>query len=197
MAEKAPKGSMTELLISTVRTRFPGLVLVSGYRKGAITVTGKPSMHGLEPGGHAVDLPPDRAVFEWIKTNYGPVTFELIHSPMGAEQIYKGQSHVYTGAVKATHYDHVHWSVAEENRGRLGAPASGSDTVPTGFKLPGVGAAASVIPGFDELNNFFGQQHGGRRLALIGAGIGLILVGVPLVLSSNSSVRGVVSGVVG
>jgi hypothetical protein len=100
-------------MMQVLRAVFPGLALNSGFRPGAITVTGNRSYHALN---RAVDVPPRRDVFEWLRKNY-PNSRELIFSPMGSEQIKDGKSHVYSGAVKRIHYNHVHW--AYENGGLL------------------------------------------------------------------------------
>jgi len=100
-------------MMQVLRAVFPGLALNSGFRPGAITVTGNRSYHSLN---RAVDVPPRRDVFEWLRKNY-PNSRELIFSPMGSEQIKDGRSHVYSGAVKRIHYNHVHW--AYENGGLL------------------------------------------------------------------------------
>lgn len=96
-------------MIGILRQVFPGLNLNSGYRPGAITVGGNPSMHGRN---RAVDVPPRRDVFEWIRANY-PDSFELIFSPAGNRQLYKGRPHVFSDAVRNIHWDHVHWSYDE------------------------------------------------------------------------------------
>jgi hypothetical protein len=100
-------------MINILRQPFPGLSLTSGYRPNAITVTGNPSYHGKN---RAVDVPPRRDVFEWIHANY-PDSRELIFSPMGMRQIWNGKPHMYHGAVRSTHFNHVHW--AYENGGLL------------------------------------------------------------------------------
>jgi hypothetical protein len=93
-------------MIAILRQVFPGLSLNSGFRPGSITVTGNRSYHGMN---RAIDVPPRRDVFEWIRSNY-PNSRELIFSPMGSRQIHNGRPHVYSGAVRQTHYDHVHWA---------------------------------------------------------------------------------------
>lgn len=93
--------------MAVLRQRFPGLQLISGYRPGAITVTGNPSWHGK---GRAVDIPPRMDVNKWIAQTYGAGTKELIFSAPGATQIRHGRPHVYTGITKAMHYDHNHWA---------------------------------------------------------------------------------------
>lgn len=93
-------------MINVLRAIFPGLSLNSGYRPGSITVTGNLSYHARN---RAIDVPPRSDVFEWIRANY-PNSRELIFSPKGRRQIWNGQPHVYTGAVRNTHYDHVHWA---------------------------------------------------------------------------------------
>ncbi len=93
-------------MINILRQVFPGLSLNSGFRPGSITVTGNLSYHARN---RAIDVPPRRDVFEWIRSNF-PASRELIFSPMGARQIWNGRSHVYSGAVRNTHWDHVHWA---------------------------------------------------------------------------------------
>jgi hypothetical protein len=92
-------------MMTILRKVFPGLNLNSGYRPGAITATGNKSMHGRNA---AVDVPPRRDVFEWIRKNY-PNSRELIFSPAGNRQLWNGQNHMYTGITKSMHYNHVHW----------------------------------------------------------------------------------------
>ncbi len=87
-------------MMKILRVIFPGLNLNSGFRPGAITVTGNRSYHSRN---RAVDVPPRRDVFEWIRKNY-PNSRELIFSPMGSRQIWNGQPHVYSGVVKRGHY---------------------------------------------------------------------------------------------
>lgn len=93
-------------MIGILRQVFPGLSLNSGFRPGSITVTGNLSYHARN---RAIDVPPRGDVFEWIRANY-PNSRELIFSPKGSRQIHNGRPHVYSGAVRATHYDHVHWA---------------------------------------------------------------------------------------
>lgn len=184
---KAPAGSVTEKLIATVRSRFPGTTLISGYRKNAITVTGNKSMHSK---ACAVDLPPKREIFDWIRATYGPITFELIYSPAGKDQIYKGQPHVFTGAVRATHYDHVHWSMTPENAASLGGAAPTTDTL-----SPATEAPAESSNAFTGITAFFGEGNGGRRLAFIGVGVGLVILSVPILF--HKRVGEVVNGLAG
>lgn len=91
----------------TLRQRFPGLPLISGFRPGAITATGNRSYHGF---GRAVDVPPRMDIFNWIRSVYGRNTKELIYSPAGNRQIHNGQNHMYTGITRAMHFNHVHWA---------------------------------------------------------------------------------------
>jgi hypothetical protein len=93
-------------MMRILRAAFPGLPLNSGFRPGAITATGNPSMHGLD---RAVDVPPRMDVFEWIRAHF-PMSRELIFSPAGGRQLYRGQNHMYSGITRSMHFDHVHWS---------------------------------------------------------------------------------------
>jgi hypothetical protein len=93
--------------MAVLRQAFPGLPLISGYRRGAITATGRPSYHGF---GRAVDLPPRMDVFRWIRANYGARTKELIFTPAGRLQVWNGQPHVYSGITARNHVGHIHWA---------------------------------------------------------------------------------------
>lgn len=93
-------------MINILRQAFPGLALNSGYRPGAITVTGNTSYHARN---RAIDVPPRADVFNWLHEHY-PNSRELIFSPMGKRQIHNGKPHVYSGAVRSTHFNHVHWA---------------------------------------------------------------------------------------
>jgi tape measure domain-containing protein len=93
--------------MAALRSAFPGLALISGYRPGAITATGNRSYHAM---GRAVDVPPRMDVFNWIRGRYGARTRELIFSPAGGRQVWNGRPHTYTGITRANHWDHVHWA---------------------------------------------------------------------------------------
>jgi hypothetical protein len=106
-AAMAAGGSGWQWQMSALRQRFPGLALISGFRPGAITATGNKSYHSM---GRAVDVPPRRDVFDWIKATYMASTKELIYSPAGSGQVHNGRPHMYTGVTRANHWDHVHWA---------------------------------------------------------------------------------------
>lgn len=103
--------------MSVLRKAFPGLPLLSGPRPGAVTLTGNRSYHAL---GRAVDLPPRRDVAQWIRSNYGSRTKELI-TPWNELNLHNGKPHRYTGAVWNQHNfaggnAHDHWAF---NKGGL------------------------------------------------------------------------------
>lgn len=93
--------------INVLRQAFPGLALLSGFRPGAITITGNTSYHAL---GRAVDVPPRDDVFNWIRSHYGASTKELIFTPEGDRQVWNGKPHVFSGPVAREHYSHIHWA---------------------------------------------------------------------------------------
>jgi hypothetical protein len=125
-------------MMDVLHTAFPGLPLISGYRPGAITATGNRSYHA---SGRAVDVPPSVAVFNWIRSNFGSNTKELIFSPMGMQQIWNGRPHMYTGITRAMHWNHVHW--AYDNGGWL----------PPGYSMAynGTGKPERVVGSNDSL----------------------------------------------
>lgn len=100
-------------MMQILRSQFPGLALFSGYRPGSRTRSGNLSYHAMRAAdgspGRAVDVPPRMDVFQWIRGNY-PDSRELIFSPAGGQQIWNGRPHLFTGAVVADHFDHVHWA---------------------------------------------------------------------------------------
>jgi hypothetical protein len=93
--------------MAVLRSVFPGLALISGYRPGAITATGNRSYHGF---GRAVDIPPRMDVFNWIRGLFGKRTKELIFSPAGGRQVWNGRPHLFSGITRANHWDHIHWA---------------------------------------------------------------------------------------
>lgn len=100
-------GAIWQQLFNVVRHRFPGVQLLSGFRPGAITATGNRSLHSL---GRAIDITPDMAIFNWLASNY-PGSGELIFSPAGGRQIYRGRPHMYGEPTRGDHWDHIHWGM--------------------------------------------------------------------------------------
>ncbi len=138
--------------MEVLRRPFPGLRLISGYRPGAITATGNKSYHGK---GRAVDIPPRMDVFNWIRSNYGGKTKELIFSPAGGRQIHNGRPHNYSGVTRAMHFDHVHWAMrkggAVDATRPPGSPLNphirdkGGPLLP-GYTLNATGRPETVVP---------------------------------------------------
>jgi hypothetical protein len=98
-------------MMRVLRQQFPGLRLISGFRPGAMTLTGNPSYHGRD---RAVDLEPIRAVAEHIFRSFRSITKELI-TPFQEFNLLNGRKHTYTGAVWNQHNwsggnAHVHWA---------------------------------------------------------------------------------------
>lgn len=95
-----------------VRNAFPGINILSAFRPGARTLSGNQSYHAL---GRALDLPPRREVAQWIRSNFGAKTKELI-TPFQDLNLHNGKPHHYTGAVWNQHNfaggnAHVHWAM--------------------------------------------------------------------------------------
>lgn len=132
-----------DAMMAILRQRFPGLALISGLRPGAITATGNPSWHGK---GRAVDIPPRMDVFEFIRANYGAQALELIFSPAGGRQLYRGRPHMFSGITRAMHWDHIHWAM---NQGGL----VGRDGVPV------LDQGGILPPGTSTVSNFTGANE--------------------------------------
>jgi tape measure domain-containing protein len=98
--------------IKLLRSAFPGLTLISGFRPGAHTLSGNLSYHAM---GRAVDVPPIKAVAMWIRQHYGASTRELI-TPWPELDLRNGKFHDYDRAIDAQHgvygnNAHVHWAM--------------------------------------------------------------------------------------
>jgi tape measure domain-containing protein len=98
--------------IKLLRSAFPGLSLISGFRPGAHTLSGNLSYHAM---GRAVDVPPMRAVAMWIRQHFGSSTKELI-TPWPELDLRNGRFHDYDHAIDAQHgvygnNAHVHWAM--------------------------------------------------------------------------------------
>lgn len=98
--------------IKLLRSAFPGLTLISGFRPGAHTLSGNLSYHAM---GRAVDVPPIKAVAMWIRQHYGSSTRELI-TPWPELDLRNGKFHDYDRAIDAQHgvygnNAHVHWAM--------------------------------------------------------------------------------------
>jgi hypothetical protein len=110
-----------------VHSMFPNARLHSAYRPGARTTSGSQSYHAV---GRAIDVTPSMAIFNWIRSNYGARTKELIYSPAGGRQIHNGRNHYYTGAVRRMHFNHLHWAYDR------GGVATGSGWIPKVTSAP-------------------------------------------------------------
>ena len=114
--EGVPAGALGVARMSQiVRDLVPFARVTSGFRKGAITATGYPSMHGM---GRAIDIAGSTsgdgagmmAIFNALRGKF-PNATELIYSPAGGRQIYKGRPYVYPEPTRGDHFDHVHWAM--------------------------------------------------------------------------------------
>lgn len=100
--------------MATLREKFPGLDLYSGYRH-SYTSNGSLSWHGRD-GGRAVDIPPRHDVFNFIHDTFGRATQELIWLGDKFRNIYHGKHHVYDNALLQNHgvagmpNAHIHWA---------------------------------------------------------------------------------------
>lgn len=168
LAPKLGPGIGSAAMMAALRTRFPGLQLISGYRPGAITATGNRSYHAQD---RAVDIPPRTDVNHWIYDNYKSETRELIASWAGARQVRNGRDHYYTGITRAMHFDHNHWAM--QSGGFVPSQPGG---VPARV---GEGAHDEIV-----------MPLGGQVLADVGQAIAAAILGVagPIVLADSGPV---------
>lgn len=103
-----PEAAGYQKMEAALHKAFPKARITSRFRPGAITSSGNRSYHSM---GRALDIEPNKAIFEWLVANYGD-SREIIFTPMGARQIKNGKPHngAYRGRVAADHTDHIHWA---------------------------------------------------------------------------------------
>lgn len=115
----ADGGMVYKAMEGWVARNLPNTNVTSALRPGAITATGFQSMHAL---GKAVDLaPPSMADFNKIKGTFGPSIYELIYSPAGYQQMFKGKNHYYGEPTRGDHWDHIHWAMQTFGKALAGA----------------------------------------------------------------------------
>jgi hypothetical protein len=103
-----PAGALYRRLWAVVKRQFPSVNLHSAFRPGARTLSGALSMHAQ---GRAIDISPRMDIFNWIRSKFGGRSHELIFTPAGGRQIYRGRPHIFDPGVAAMHWDHIHWSM--------------------------------------------------------------------------------------
>jgi TP901 family phage tail tape measure protein len=100
----APGGYQNQ--IKVLKKQFPNAVITSSFRPGAITALGNHSMHGM---GRAIDIAPQKAIFEWIRSTYGKNTKQLFWSPEDGRTLLNGANWNMDPVTKRDHWDHIHW----------------------------------------------------------------------------------------
>lgn len=141
-------GMVWKNLWGIVKNQFPNAQLHSAYRPGAITASGNKSYHSR---GMAIDVTPSMKIFNWLHDHFGQ-SKELIFSPAGSRQIKNGHSHMYTGAVRRQHFNHVHWA----NDKKFGGPTAGvSDDGDSGGN-----PLSFFLSPFEKLKSKLGDQLG-------------------------------------
>lgn len=141
---KAAAGMGWKEMWSAVKGAFPSASLNSAYRPGAITAVGTPSYHGM---GRAIDVSPSMKIFDWLAKNF-PFSTELIYSPAGARQLYKGQRTLFGEPTRGDHWDHVHWAM--KNGGMFN-------------KVPTFDNGGTLSPGYNTVYNGLGRPESLRR----------------------------------
>jgi TP901 family phage tail tape measure protein len=139
-------GQTYKWIEAVVRAAFPGLPAISGFRPGAVTLTGHRSYHAV---GRAVDFPASHALAQWVNAHYFSRTKELI-TPWNDLNIWNGRRHTYTGAVWNQHNfaggnAHDHWAMA--NGGVITEPVFGVGKSGRTYSFGEVGPE-TVVPGY-------------------------------------------------
>jgi hypothetical protein len=115
------------------RMMVPAIRMISGYRPGARTLSGAPSMHGTND---ARDFNASRELAREWDAKYRRITHELI-SPFQEYNIFRGRRHRYAGAVWRQHnfgggnaHDHISVKrgkrIAMATGGVIGEPVYGT-----------------------------------------------------------------------
>lgn len=146
-------------LRAILEARFPNMKDRDfGGFQNRLTATGNVSYHAY---GKALDIMKhSMEVFNFIKGKYGAQAHELIYSPAGNEQVYKGKPHNYSGVTKAMHYNHIHFSMDD-------APGGGD-----GASLLAPGGASTVGLRPDQLQAAFLANSPGAGAPTVGGDLG-------------------------
>jgi TP901 family phage tail tape measure protein len=141
-------GATAPAMIAAIRQAFPGLGLISGFRRGSRTLSGNLSYHALN---RAVDYPPSRELAAWMYRNYKPKLKEAI-TPYPEYNVLRGQDHVYTGAVWRQHNfaggnAHDHFAMA--SGGVIKEPVFGWGLSSGASYSFGERGPETVVPGVD------------------------------------------------
>lgn len=118
------KGGTLPFILNAVRSQFPGMPLISGFRPGSRTLSGNVSYHASNRAG---DFPPSEAMAAWWDANYGPRTKEFI-SPYQQYNRHNGKRRHWTGAVWNQHNfagGNAHNHIAMANGGDIKEPIFG------------------------------------------------------------------------
>ncbi|GAA4853305.1 hypothetical protein GCM10023221_36560 [Luteimicrobium xylanilyticum] len=95
---------------------MPGVRVTSDLRPGSVSVTGYPSLHAA---GRAVDFGAGNGytlpqIWNTFNKAYGTRSYQLLYSPMGANQIWWDHKRAMPPAsIVAQHYNHVHWAMKD------------------------------------------------------------------------------------
>lgn len=117
-------GGTLPFILNAVRSRFPGMRLISGLRKNSRTLSGRRSLHADNRAG---DFPPDHDLARWWDETYGPRTKELI-TPYQQYNRLNGRRHRFTGAVWRQHNfpgGNAHNHIGMANGGVIPEPVIG------------------------------------------------------------------------
>jgi hypothetical protein len=139
-------------VLAALRATFGAVGVISGFRPGARTLSGRLSYHAL---GRAIDIAPVRAWAAFLAAAFGSRLKELI-TPWQEFNRLNGYPHTYTGAVWNQHNfaggnAHIHAAMAGGGVIRepiFGVGASGR-TYSFGERGP-----ETVIPGAGRVNNY-------------------------------------------
>lgn len=97
--------------VAALKAVFPGALITSAFRPGAITATGFPSYHGM---GRAIDIAPNMAIFNWLSKTF-PNSRELYFTPAGLSRWIRNGLTPGAGAFSpvtvSDHKDHIHWAM--------------------------------------------------------------------------------------
>lgn len=131
-------GATAPWIVSVIRANFPGIDIISTFRKGAKTLSGNTSYHARN---RAVDTEPSEELARWFYTNYKGRLKELI-TPWQQYNVHNGKSHTYTGAVWNQHNfagGNAHDHIAMAAGGVIGEPVFGVGRSGTTYSFGEVG----------------------------------------------------------
>lgn len=157
-----------------VQQNVPGTRITSTHRPGVRGYHGSNQAADLA-GPSSMDTPFMHRINQWIASNYGATSNELIFTP--GINLLNGAPHTYNAATRADHNDHVHWAHTGPVEGATGSAGEGFIGSIINFlhqQVAGLlGPIRGALSGFGDQYGFAGQMAVGAMNKVLDGLLGL------------------------